>query len=153
MCDRESYAIQLTHIEHLLDRRQTTTSFYFSVNTAIVAVIGVLVKNAQLQMSWLFASILLLLIAGFIACWIWRSLLYQYEILLDWWYARLRELEAEMPDSPHLITREYQELYLDAKHKKSTERIGMTRRELALNYIFSGLYVAFALGIFVGLLR
>jgi hypothetical protein len=144
-----NYQLTLDHIEKLLDRRQDTTSFYLSVNTAILAVIGLLVKDGSLHLSWLPVAIVLLLIAGIIACWIWRSLLHQYEILLDWWYARLRELEAEMPDSSQLITREYQELYLDVEDKPPRDRIGMTERELALNWVFTSLYVIFAAGIVI----
>ena len=76
----------------------------------------------------------------------------QYEILLDWWYARLRELEASIPDSARLITREYEDLYVAAKDRKPAKRIGMTKRELALNWIFTGLYTAFAAGIVLSLL-
>lgn len=141
-----------THTEKLLDRRQTTTSFYFSVNTAILAVIGLLIKDADLTGWWRIVSLLLLLIAGLIACWIWRSLLRQYEILLDWWYARLRELEEDLPDSAKLVTREYQELYLEAKDKPIAQKIGMTNREIILNWVFTSLYFTFAIGIVVSLL-
>ena len=141
-----------THTEKLLDRRQTTTSFYFSVNTAILAVIGLLIKDADLTGWWRIVSLLLLLIAGLIACWIWRSLLRQYEILLDWWYARLRELEEDLPDSAKLVTREYQELYLEAKDKPIAQKIGMTSREIILNWVFTSLYFTFAIGIVVSLL-
>jgi hypothetical protein len=74
-------------------------------------------------------------------------LLRQYEILLDWWYARLRELEASMPDSARLVTREYQDLYIAAKDRKPSERIGMKKHELVLSWIFTGLYIAFATGV------
>lgn len=135
------------HIKILLDRRQSTTTFYLSVNAGILAVIGLLVKDAQMQAPWLVVSIVLLLIAGLIACWIWRSLLYQYEILLDWWYARLRELEESLPEPARLVTREYQELYLSASTRSPMRRLGMTRRELALNAVFMALYGLFAVGL------
>jgi hypothetical protein len=140
------------HITKLLNRRQSTTSFYLSVNTGIVAVIALLTKDAQLIGLWLPTSILLLLIAGLIACSIWRSLLHQYAILLDWWYSRARDLEAQTPDSLQLITREYQDLYLGAQGHKPTKRIGMTQRELLLNAIFMGLYTIFGFGIVISLL-
>ena len=139
------------HIKTLLDRRQSTTSFYLSVNTGILAVIGLLVKDAQMQAPWLVVSIVLLLIAGLIACWIWRSLLHQYEILLDWWYARLRELEEGLPEAERLVTREYRELYLTAAKRPPMQRLGMTQRELALNAIFMALYVLFAAGLLLSL--
>jgi hypothetical protein len=137
------------HIQTLLDRRQSTTTFYLSVNTAILAVIGLLVKDAQLQVTWLLVSIILLLIAGLIACWLWRSLLHQYEILLNWWYARLREIEEELPEADRLVTREYQDLYLTADERPFMQQVGMTQRELALNAVFMALYGLFALGLMV----
>jgi hypothetical protein len=141
------FKFALDHVEKLLDRRQSITSFYLSVNAAIATVIGLLLKDSQLQREWLALSVLILLVAGLGACWIWRSLLHQYEALLDWWYARLRELEAALPDSARLVTREYQEFYVTTGSTKSSKRIGMTQRELALNWIFTGLYAAFGLGI------
>jgi hypothetical protein len=141
------FRLALEHVEKLLDRRQANTSFYLSVNTGIFAAIGLLLKDSGLTGVWLMGSIVFLLCAGLIACWIWRSLLRQYEILLDWWYARLRELEASMPDSARLVTREYQDLYIAAKDRKPSERIGMTKHELVLSWIFTGLYIAFATGV------
>jgi hypothetical protein len=61
-------------------------------------------------------------------------------------------LEADMPDSAQLVTREYEDLYVAAKEKSPSEQIGMTERELALNWVFTVLYVAFAAGIIINLL-
>jgi len=66
----EELQLALKHVEKLLDRRQTNTSFYLSVNTGILAAIGLLLKDSKLTEEWLLASILLLVGAGFIACWI-----------------------------------------------------------------------------------
>ena len=46
----------------------------------------------------------MLMLAGFVACWIWRSLIHQDRKRLDWWWARLRELEAEKPEQLQLVT-------------------------------------------------
>ena len=148
MSDLVDFETAFSHIQKLLDRRQSTTSFYLSVNTVVLAVIGLLLKDAQLTGVWWAVSILALLGAGVLVCWIWRSLLYQYETLLDWWYTRLRELEAADPESAKLITREYEDLYVQTKEVGSArQQIGMTERELILNTIFIALYGAFAIGI------
>lgn len=63
----------------------------------------------------------------------------------------MRELEESLPESSRLVTREYQELYIQAKEKPSSAQIGMTKRELALNWFFTGMYVAFAVGIILNL--
>ena len=148
----KKFNFAFSHTEKLLDRRQFTTSFYLSVNTGILAALGFLVKNTHLTGVWLIAAVLLLLVAGIVACFIWRSLLRQYAILLDWWYARLRELEVALPDSANLITREYQELYSAAKDRPRAHRIGMTQRETALTWVFTALYAVFALGVIVSTL-
>ena len=148
MSDLVDFETAFSHIQKLLDRRQSTTSFYLSVNTVVLAVIGLLLKDAQLTGVWWAVSILALLGEGVLVCWIWRSLLYQYETLLDWWYTRLRELEAADPESAKLITREYEDLYVQTKEVGSArQQIGMTERELILNTIFIALYGAFAIGI------
>jgi hypothetical protein len=80
----EELQLAFEHVETLLDRRQANTSFYLSVSTGILAVIGLLLKDSTLPGEWLAASILPLLGSGLFACGIWRSLLHQYETLLEW---------------------------------------------------------------------
>jgi len=138
----EDYQIAIDHTEKLLDRRQTITSFYLSVNTAIAAAIGIILKDGQLTGWSLTGALLLLMAMGFIACAIWRSLLRQYQIMLRWWFKQIRELEADRPDTAQLFSREYQELILGGvdRNAKPKAKIGLTSRELALNWVFTGLY-------------
>ena len=143
------FQLVFSHIEKMVDRRQATTSFYLSVNTGILAVIGFLTKDAALTGAWWVVAVLLLLCAGTAACWIWRSLILKYEVLLGWWYARLRELEQATPDSSQLATREYNELYGGTSDRRSGKQVSMTRMELALNWVLIGLYAAFGLGVLV----
>ena len=152
MSEHNEFQFALDHVEKLTDRRQANTSFYLSVNTGIFAVIGLLIKDAPLTAEWLTGAILMLLIAGLIACFIWRSLLRQYGILLGWWYTRLREMEQEMSDAERLVTREYRDLYTDDAGNPSSKLVGMTQRELMLNWVFTGLYAVFAVGIVVSVL-
>lgn len=144
-----TYQLAIDHIEKLLDRRQATTTFYLSVNTAISAAIGLIINNNQLAGWWLVGALLLLIATGIMACIIWRSLLYQYRIMLGWWYQQLRNMEATMPESARLFTREYQELIVQGKDKKekSEPRVGLTSRELALNWVFMGLYITLGISI------
>ena len=103
----------------------------------VVAVLAIILLASVLRR----ARVSGLIVAGFVACWIWRSLIHQYEILIGWWYTRLREMEEKLPNSSKLITLEYQELYTGDK------KIGMTPRELILNGVFIALYAIFAIGI------
>lgn len=128
------------HIEKLLDRRHTMTTFYVSVNTVILAILGILVQSVHIETRLLAMCVGLLLTAGFMTCWIWRSLLQQYKTLIGWWYSRLREIEDSIPNSFRLINQEYEDLYL------RTKKIGMTQRELVLNWLLSSLYFIFLAG-------
>jgi hypothetical protein len=49
----DEFHLAFAHVEKLLDRRQSTTSFYLSVNTGILAVVGLLLKDSQLTGEWL----------------------------------------------------------------------------------------------------
>ena len=148
----DEFRFAFDHLEKLLDRRQAITSFYLSVNAAIITVIGLLLKDAPVQQDWLPVAVLVLLVAGIGACWIWRSLLQQYALSLSWWYARLRELEAALPDSSKLFTREYQDLYGATDSTKAPKRVSMTSREMALNWVITVLYAAFGIGIIASLI-
>jgi len=137
---RSEFEFAYDHIQKLLERRQAATSFYFSVNTGVMAALGLLLKDYNLG-GWWTVVIAVLLIAGFIACWIWRCLIRHYAGLLDWWYARLRDLEESKPKNRQLITREYEDLY------RSKGRHSITRLVLTLNWTFSVLYAIFAVGL------
>jgi hypothetical protein len=120
------------------------TATYLSVNTVIAGVIAFLLKDARVTGWALQVSVLILLAAGVIACDLWRRLITQHSVLSSWWYERLRELEDTMPESSKLLTREYQALCLE---KRSEVRIGLTRYETRLTWLFTALYAAFGLAI------
>jgi hypothetical protein len=136
------YQLLWEDVGKLMDRRQNVSTIYLSVNAAIVAAISFLIKDVPM-VAWIQqAALLLMLISGIVVCDLWRRLLIQYNILSNWWYERLRELEDTMPENSKLVTREYQDLYLVGKGKI---RIGLTRYETNLTWLFTILYLAFAL--------
>jgi hypothetical protein len=142
----ELYHFAADHMEKLTDRRQINTSFFVTVNTAIVAVIGLLIKDAQLGYGWLQPAVFLLLCAGIAVCWVWQRLLHLYGELIGWWYARLRDLEADLPGSARLVTLEYEQYYQDPN---TARRMSMTRSESHLCNLLIILYSVFALGMVV----
>lgn len=141
------YLTAYDHIEKLLDRRQSTTTVYLSVNAAIATALGILVKDVNLHGLGLSTALVLLLFAGLVATWLWRALLQQYQVLIGWWYARLRELEAEMPDARNLVTQEYEELYAQDPQTRNGEKLSITSIEVRLTWIFTVLYLLFLLGV------
>jgi len=149
MTNGKEYEIFLEWINKLTERRQTVTTIYLSVNTAIVGLIAFLLKDYSLS-EWIQqASVLVLLVSGVIACDLWRRLITQHSALIGWWYEQLRGLEDAMLESNKLLTREYQVLYLE---KQSKTRIGLTRYETRLTWLFTVLYAALGLAILPSLI-
>jgi hypothetical protein len=144
----EEYKIFLERADNLANRRQSVTTTYLSVNTAITAAIAFLFRNGYLA-GWVEqASALALLIAGLVASSLWRTLIGQYSVLIGWWYEQLRLLEGTMPAGSKLITKEYDRWYVGEPGKAT---IGLTRYETGLTWLFTAVYVLFGLGILIAL--
>lgn len=141
------YTLFLELVSKLAERRQAMTSTYLSVNAAIIGAVAFLFKDAELPGWQQQVAVLILFGAGIVACDLWRRLLNQYKTLLGWWYKRLHFLEDAMPECSSLIKQEYDNLYAT---KKGRPRLGLSRYEIRLTWLFTTLYVAFALAIVVG---
>ena len=142
MMDSE-FQFTYDHIQRLLDRRQAANAFYFSVNTGILAALGFLLQQRSLNGDWWTGILFVLLLVGSITCWIWRATVHHFGRLLDWWYARLRDLEAGKPENRQLITYEYEALYC------ARQRSSVTWLLLVLNWTFTVLYIVAAGGLVV----
>lgn len=118
------FELLLGRVHYLTERRQAVTSTYLSVNAALSGVMAFLLKDGQPANVSSQIALLALLISGVVACGLWRRLIKQYSVIIDWWYEQLRLLEAADPKSKKLITKEYQELY-QKKEKRSI--ISLTR--------------------------
>ena len=141
------YKLFLELVSKLAERRQAMTTTYLSVNAALIGAVAFLFKDGGLPGWQQRAAVLVLFGAGIVACDLWRRLLNQYKTLLGWWYKRLHFLEAAMPECSGLIKQEYDNLYAA---KKGKPRLGLTRYEVRLTWLFTAVYGAFALAIVIG---
>ena len=149
MTPTDEYELCLNHVYKLAERRQTVTTIYLSVNTALTGAVAFLFKDGHLSGLPSQTSALALLISGIVACSLWRKLINHYSALMDWWYKQLRALEDLLQSSSKLITKEYQELFV---HKQGKGPIGITRYETSLTWLFTIIYLVFGLAILVELL-
>ncbi len=85
-------------------------------------------------------SIIILAISGIIACDLWRRLILQYSTLSAWWYGKLRQIESMDTQSDKLVSLEYEELY---KSNNNKLRLGLTRYEVRLTYLFMIIFLMF----------
>lgn len=145
----DEYELMLNRVNQLAERRQTTTTTYLSVNTALTGAIAFLFKDGNLSSTAQCISVLTLLLAGIVACGLWRRLITHYSTLTGWWYEQLRELEEMLPNSRKVITKEYQGLFI-TKHAKGP--IGISRYETLLTWLFTIIYLVFGLAILVTLI-
>jgi hypothetical protein len=142
----DEYKLFLSHINQMIDRRQSVTTTYLSVNTVIIGGLALLFQDFQSLTAAQQVSVEALALAGVIACGLWRRLVAQYNVLLEWWYRQMRGLEENMPDSHKLLSREYDELYQPERAKVN---IGLSRHEMRLTWLLTALYLAFVLAVFV----
>lgn len=138
----DEYNLFLNQINTLVTRRQAVTATYLSVNTVLIGAMAFLFKDGQLTNLSSQISALTLLLSGVVVCSLWRRLIVQHSTQINWWYAQLRELEAETVGSKKLITKEYEDLYAE---KKGRAAIGLTRYETQLTWLFTIIYLVFGL--------
>ena len=149
MIPADEYRLALDQVDKLTQRRQSITTTYLSVNTALTAAIAFLFKDGSLPDVTSQFTVLALLFSGVVACNLWRRLIKHYSTLTGWWYEQIRSLENRLSESSKLVTKEYQDLYFKAKGKKDTR---ITPHETALTWLFTALYVISGLAILVTLI-
>jgi hypothetical protein len=99
----DEHKIALEQLDKLLARRRQTIAFFIAINVGIVtAIIGLFWGR---QVSYLeLGALSLLLGMGISFCSIWRSLLGQYQLLIEWWDHYLRDLAMKCLLSPDPAT-------------------------------------------------
>lgn len=149
MDKQDEYRLFLDYVVKMTERRGTITTTYLSVNAAIAGALGLIFRDIQPHVWGQQLAGLVLLLAGIIACNLWRRLINQYSILMKWWYEKLRILEPSMPNSSQLLVKEFKELYQASSGKPS---IGLTHYETQLTWLFTALYILFGIAIAIVLI-
>jgi hypothetical protein len=136
----DEYRLAWEHVDKLTERRQTVTTTFISVNAAVVGAISFLIQGFTSVIWTTKLSIIILAISGIIACDLWRRLILQYSTLSAWWYGKLRQIESMDTQSDKLVSLEYEELY---KSNNNKLRLGLTRYEVRLTYLFMIIFLMF----------
>ncbi|MCB8982146.1 MAG: hypothetical protein H6657_32495 [Ardenticatenaceae bacterium] len=150
----DQYSMFFSHVNMLIDRRQNITTIYLSVNTAVLGIIAFIFQNQGAHpLDWTkHIPTIGFCLAGLVACDLWRRSIKQYRALLDWWYSQLRALESGFDEKLRLLTKEFEELYkAERENKPATTRIGLSRYEIRLTWLFSTIYLVFGISILSGM--
>ena len=142
------YQLALDQANKLADRRQAITATYLSVNAAITGAVAFLFKDGRLPDVSSEVTVLALLVSGVVACGLWRRIIKHYSAQMGWWFEQIRSMESQLSESSQLFTREYQELYFKQNVGKDSR---ITPYEINLTWLFTTIYVVFAIAILVSI--
>jgi hypothetical protein len=140
----DEYKLFVGSTQHLSERRQAATQTYLSVNTAIFAILALLVKEAGLKGGTLVGVSLPLFLVGILACLIWHRIIMQYKELIGWRYDQLMAMERAMPESHQIYVKESEEFFKPRQEKK---KFGFSRLEVWLPRLFLVLYLIYGTGL------
>lgn len=93
----EQYKLFVEMADRISARRQSTNSFFLSINTAIIALVGYINFGGQSGSSYYW----LVSLAGMALCFMWYRLIRSYKDLNSAKFAVIHEMEAELPVSPY----------------------------------------------------
>lgn len=142
----DEYKLFFESAQHLSERRQAATQTYLSVNTAIFAILALLVKEVGLAGPTLVAVSLPLFLVGGLACVIWQRIITQYRELIGWRYEQLKAMERDMLGSAQMCVKEAGAFFQPEQRKQT---LGFSRLEVWLPRLFLTLYMVYAAGLVV----
>lgn len=142
----EEYKFFAESTQFLTEKRLNASQTYLTVNTAIFAVIGFVVKDSGLSVTWFSIGTLPLILVAIIACTQWYRMINNYKALISWRYEQLMAMEDEMPDSYKMYKKEWDDFY---KPQASKKRFGFSVIEKNLPLLILILYVLYGAAIIV----
>ena len=129
----EMYKIFLEMMDRISSRRQSANSFFLSINTAIVALVGYVQLGKKAGESVDFYWVVGL--AGMVLCYTWYRLTKSYKDLNSAKFKVILEVEKKLPISPY--DAEWETL---GKGKNAKLYLPFTKVEMAVPWIFFALH-------------
>ncbi len=129
----EQYKIYLEMADKISERRQTANSFFLSINTALLALIGY--TNIGMNELYPFTLFALIGICGLILCYVWYRLNRSYKDLNSGKFRVVHNIEKMLPIKPY--SSEWISL---GEGKNPTIYLPFTKIEIIIPWIFFVLY-------------
>lgn len=143
----EEYKLFVEDCARFTERRQTISNTYLTVNSLLLAAIGLLIKDVGARGIWL---LLPLVAAGIAVSLWWRQLIHKYKALVGLRIDTLREME-ELPEMAESVKMYHVEDKLyprDAEGKMIPgEGLNISDLEVRLPWLFLVLYSLFGIGL------
>lgn len=128
----EQYKLYVEMADRISSRRQSANSFFLSVNTAIIALVGYVnfgSKTAS-EFYWLIS------LSGIILCFMWYRLIRSYRDLNSAKFKVIHEMEALLPVSPYDM--EWEKV---GEGKNSKLYLPFTHIEIFIPWVFLSIHV------------
>ncbi len=93
----EQYKLYVEMADRISARRQSANSFFLSVNTAIIALVGYINFGDKIVSNFYW----LISLAGMVLCFMWYRLIRSYRDLNSAKFKVIHEMEAVLPVSPY----------------------------------------------------
>ncbi len=137
----EQYKLYVQMADKISERRQSTNTFFLTVNTTLIAFLGVVAKlgtgdaAAYAPLPW----VLTVSAAGVVLCYSWYRLVRSYKDLNSGKFKVVHALERKLPSSP------YDAEWVSVGEGKDPKLyLPFTHVETKIPWVFVALYVAFA---------
>lgn len=130
----EQYKMYVEMTDRISARRQTSNSFFLSINTAIITLLGYTRLKLETEIPFIF--ILLLCLCGMVICYMWYRLTRSYKDLNSGKFKVIHEIEKRLPISP------YDAEWVSLGEGKNKELyLPFTHIEISIPWVFFILYV------------
>lgn len=137
----EQYKLYVQMADKISERRQSTNTFFLTVNTTLIAFLGVIAKLGvggalpYPPLPWVLA----VSAAGVVLCYSWYRLAHSYKGLNSGKFRVIHTLESKLPSSP------YDAEWVSLGEGEDPKRyLPFTHIETKIPWVFVGLYIAFA---------
>ena len=148
----EEYKLFVEDSARFTERRQAFSNTYVTVNSLLLAAIGLLIKDLGGQGIWTLLLPLPLVVAGVAVSLWWRQLIHKYKALVGLRIEALREME-ELPEMAESVKMYHVEDKLyprDAEGKMVPgEGLNFSDLEVRLPWLFLVLYSLFGIGLLI----
>jgi hypothetical protein len=133
----EQYTLYVEMADRISARRQETNTFFLSINTALIAFLGIVVRGEpdEVPLAW----VTVVSLAGAALCFAWYRLVTSYRGLNTGKFAVIHAIEVRLPLSPYAAEWEAVGEGKDPKRYRP-----FTHVEASVPWIFAALYAGFA---------
>jgi len=128
----EIYKIYLEMADRISSRRQSANSFFLTINTALVGLIGYIKLGAGKSSNYYY----LVGIAGMVLCYIWYRLIKLYKDMNSGKFKVVHEIESNLPMSPYDA-----EWEILGRGKNPKIYLPFTKVEMRVPWVFFGLHL------------